>query len=67
MKMTDEQHTSNALLEVWTWKDSVYRDTAGKDFSEVRQYFADGMKEAAQILGASIVINSDGSYSFRRG
>jgi hypothetical protein len=45
----------------------VYRDTVGKDFLEVRHYFADGMKEAAQILGASIVTNSDGSYSFKRG
>jgi len=26
----------------------------------------DGMKEAAQILGASIVTNADGSYSFKR-
>ena len=67
MKMTDEEHTPKVLREVWTWKDSVYRDTSGKDFSEVRHYFADGMKEAAQILGASIVTNSDGSYSFRRG
>jgi len=67
MKMTDEQHTPKALRDVWTWKDSVYRDTAGKDFAEVRHYFAGGMKEAAQILGASIVTNSDGSYSFKRG
>ena len=66
MKMTDEQHTPEALREVWRWKDSVYSDTAGKDFSEVQHYFADGMKDAAQILGASIVTNSDGSYSFRR-
>jgi hypothetical protein len=67
MKMTAEQYTPKALRDVWTWKDSVYRDTAGKDFSEVRHYFDDGMKEAAQILGASIVTNSDGSYSFKRG
>jgi hypothetical protein len=44
----------------------VYRDTKGKEFSEVRSYFAEGMKEAAQILGASIVTNTDGSYSFKR-
>ena len=65
MKMIDEQHTPEALREVWIWKDSVYRDTADKDFSEVRHYFADGMQEAAKILGASIVSNSDGSYSFK--
>jgi hypothetical protein len=67
MKTIDEQYTPKALRDVWAWKDSVYRDTTGKDFSEVKHYFADGMNEAAQILGASIVSNSDGSYSFKRG
>ncbi len=28
----------------------MYRDTTGKDFSEVKHYLADGMNEAAQIL-----------------
>jgi len=63
---TRDDYTPKALREVWAWKDSVYRDTAGKEFSEVRSYFADGMKEAAQIPGASIVTNADGSYSFKR-
>jgi hypothetical protein len=67
MKMTDELDTPKTLREVWTWKDSVHRDTAGKDFPAVSTYFADGMKEAAHILGARIVTNSDGSYSFKRG
>ena len=67
MKTIDEQYTPKALRDVWTWKDSLYRDTTGKYFSEVKLYFADGMNEAAQILGASIVSNSDGSYSFKRG
>jgi hypothetical protein len=63
---TSDDCAPKALREVWAWKDSVYRDTAGKDFSEVSRYFADGMKEASRILGASIVTNADGSYSFKR-
>jgi hypothetical protein len=34
--------TSTALREVWAWKDSVYRETAGREFPEVQSYFADG-------------------------
>ena len=63
---TNEDFTPQALREVWTWKESVHRDTAGKEFSEVQSYFADGMKEAARILGAEIVANADGSHTFKR-
>ncbi len=63
---TKDDYTPKALRAVYAWKDSVYRNTAGKEFSEVRSYFADGMKAAAQILSTSIVTNADGSYSFKR-
>jgi hypothetical protein len=63
---TNEDFTPLALREVWSWKESVYRDTVGRAFSEVQNYFTDGMKEAANILGAEIVVNGDGSYSFKR-
>ncbi len=65
MKKNNE-NTHKALREVWAWKDSVSRETSGKNFSEVKTYFAEGMNEAAKILGASIITNSDGSYSFKR-
>jgi len=63
---TNDDFTPQALREVWSWKESVYRDTAGREFSEVQNYFADGMKEAAQLLCAEIITNEDGSFTFKR-
>lgn len=55
---------SKALLEVWKWKDEVYKDIRNMTFKEKQKYFEDGLKEAEQLLTAKLKKNPDGSYSF---
>ena len=54
---------SKALLEVWEWKDEVYKDIKDKTFEEKQKYYREGMDEAVKRLNGNLIRNPDGSYS----
>lgn len=54
---------SNALMEVWEWKDAVYDDIKDKTFEEKQKYYDEGLKEAERLLNGKLIKNPDGSYS----
>lgn len=54
---------SKALIEVWEWKDHVYKDIKDMTFEEKRKYFEQGLKEAERLLGVKLIKNPDGSLS----
>lgn len=54
---------SNALMEVWEWKDAVYNDIKDKTFEEKQKYYDEGLKEAERLLNGKLIKNPDGSYS----
>lgn len=54
---------SKALIEVWEWKDQVYKDIKDMTFEEKRKYFEQGLKEAERLLGVKLIKNPDGSLS----
>lgn len=61
MKST-EKVISKALLEVWQWKDEVYKDIKDKTFEEKQKYYWEGINDAAKRLNGNLVRNPDGSY-----
>ena len=61
MKVTNVP-VSNALREVWEWKEKVYQALKDKDFQESQRYYQDGIEEAVKVLNAKLVKNADGSY-----
>ena len=64
MKTIEEDNLiSNALREVWEWKDEVYMDIKDKTFEEKQKYYEEGLKEAAKLLKGRLRKNPDGSYS----
>ena len=54
---------SQALAEVWEWKDAVYNDVKDMCFEERQEYYTRGRSEAAKILKGKLKTNPDGSYS----
>lgn len=67
MKKTDKSTPiSKALLEVWKWKDGVYKDTKRMPFEEKRKYFDASFQKALKILNGNLKTNPDGSYSIIR-
>ncbi|MEW6609022.1 MAG: hypothetical protein AB1414_16515 [bacterium] len=54
---------SKALLEVWEWKDEVYKDIKDKTFEGKQKYYQEGIEEAVKRLKGKLISNSDGSYS----
>ncbi|MEW5692594.1 MAG: hypothetical protein AB1765_04795 [Candidatus Hydrogenedentota bacterium] len=60
MKKTEE--ISNALIEVWEWKDKVYQDIKNKSFKEKQKYFNDSLNRGARRLNGKLKSNPDGSY-----
>ena len=62
MKST-EKTISKALLEVWEWKDEVYKDIKDKTFEEKQRYYLEGMDEAVKRLNGNLTRNPDGRYS----
>lgn len=62
MKST-EKAISKALLEVWEWKEEVYKDIKDKTFEEKQKYYREGIDEAVKRLNGSLIKNIDGSYS----
>ena len=63
MKVTNVP-VSNALREVWEWKEAVYEDVKDMTFEEKQAYFRNGMEEAARTIGARLVRNPDGTCVF---
>lgn len=65
MKMIEKDISivSNALMEVWEWKDAVYNDIKDKTFEEKQKYYNEGLKEAERLLNGKLIKNLDGSYS----
>jgi hypothetical protein len=61
MKMT-ETYIPESLLEVWEWKDAVYKDINNLSITEKKAYYQEGLETAAKILNAQLVKNPDGSY-----
>ena len=61
-----EKAISKALLEVWQWKDEVYKDIKNKTFEEKQKYYQEGIDEAVQRLNGSLIRNSDGSHSIAK-
>ena len=61
---TDIDGITKALEEVWEMKQAVYEDIKDMTFEERRAYFQKGLEEAARILGAELVENPDGTWSF---
>lgn len=57
---------SRSLLEVWGWKDEVYKDVKDMSFDEKQEYYNNGLKEALKILKGKLKSNPDGSYSIGR-
>lgn len=66
MKAT-ETLVPTALREVWEWKEAVHEDTKDMTDEEQIAYFRKGLEEAAEILGARLEKNANGTYSFVRG
>jgi len=60
---TIENQNSHALIEVWKWKEAVYKDTENHDLTQKEAYFQKGLELAAKILNARLQQNPDGSYS----
>jgi len=60
---TTEAGLSQALEEVWEWKEAVCKDTEGMPVDDTIAYFADGLETAARLLGARLERNPDGSYN----
>lgn len=56
---------SKALLEVWEWKDEVYKDIKDKTFDEKQKYYSEGIDEAVKRLNGNLTRNPDGSYSIK--
>jgi hypothetical protein len=54
---------SKSLLEVWEWKDEVYKDIKNKTFEEKQKYYEEGLKEAVRLVNGKLKKNPDGSYS----
>ncbi|MFH1612448.1 MAG: hypothetical protein ABIB46_01755 [bacterium] len=63
---SSEKNMPVALLEVWKWKNEVYRDIRNKTFEEKQKYYQEGMNEAVKRLNAHLIKNADGSYSFAK-
>ena len=61
-----EKAISKALEEVWEWKEKVAKDIEGKNFEEKKRYFQEGIDEAAKLLKANLIKNSDGSYLLQK-
>ncbi len=57
---------SQALLEVWKWKDEVYNDVKDMRFEEKQEYYRNGLREAAKMLKGKLKTNPDGSFSIVR-
>ena len=55
---------SKSLEEVWEWKQKVYEEIRGKTFVEKKKLYQEAMEEAAKILNAKLIKNSDGTYCF---
>lgn len=56
------QEISQALTEVWEWKEAVYKEIEHMTTQQRCQYFQESLQEAAQLLHAQLRQNSDGSY-----
>lgn len=64
MKTTEKDILiSKALMEVWEWKDEVYKEIKNKTFEEKQRYFEEGLKEAVKLINGRLLKNPDGSYS----
>lgn len=63
MKPT-ETAVSKSLEEVWKWKNSVYDDIKDMSLDETKIYLHEGLTRAAETIGARLVKNPDGTYSF---
>lgn len=57
-----DKSISKALLEVWEWKDEVYKEIKNKTFEEKQKYYEEGLKEAERLINGRLVKNPDGSY-----
>lgn len=53
---------SKSLLEVWKWKEAVYKDINKKSVKEKLEYYENGLKEATKIINGKLKRKSDGSY-----
>ena len=53
-----------SLLEVWDWKDEVFKDIKNKSYKERTKYFQLGLVEASKLLGKNLIKKADGSYNF---
>lgn len=54
--------TPKSLLEVWEWKEEIYKDTKDKSFAEKKKYFKQGLKDAVKILKGKLVKSSEGYF-----
>ena len=63
-KQNNEIYISNALKEVWEWKQKVYETT--KDFSteELLTHYKNSSERIAKLLNTKIVLNSNGGFRF---
>ncbi len=55
---------SKSLEQVWKWKEEVYNDTKNMTFEEKKKYSEKNLKESAELIGAKLVKNEDGTFKF---
>lgn len=60
------QEISQALTEVWEWKEAVYKEVEQMTAPQRCQYFQESLQDAAQLLHAQLRQNADGSYCLVR-
>ena len=54
--------TPQSLLEVWNWKEEIYKDIKDKSLKEKKKYFKQGLKDAVKILKGKLVKSSEGYF-----
>ncbi|MDI6736388.1 MAG: hypothetical protein QME42_09410 [bacterium] len=57
---------SNALKEVWGWKDAVYEETKNMDRKEVVRYFHKSVDRLLDKMGYKKIEISNGIYGLNK-
>ena len=57
---------SNALKEVWEWKEKAYDETRNMSIEELLAYYKNSVEKAAMLLGTKIIKTESGAYKFAK-
>ena len=57
---------SNALKEVWSWKEMAYEETRNMSVEELQAHYKSSAEKAAMLLGTKIIQTESGAYKFAK-